>query len=137
MERFRKLTLRIWNLDPNVALHHLVTALRAGPFADNMCKKPAHDLDKLRYMGNTSYNVLLGQPSLNQLGTIVSTPHLSMKFPFSMKDIMAIHVEQKTARECYVASLRLEPIKSEHGKFSKRTRGKEEVRSVNVTDLDL
>ncbi|XP_020229886.1 uncharacterized protein LOC109810754 [Cajanus cajan] len=30
---------------------------------------------------NTSYNILLGRPSLNKLGAIVSTPHLAMKFP--------------------------------------------------------
>jgi len=30
---------------------------------------------------NTSYKALLGQPSLNKLGAIVSTPHLVMKFP--------------------------------------------------------
>ena len=29
----------------------------------------------------TSYNVLLGRPSLNTLGDVVSTPHLAMKFP--------------------------------------------------------
>ena len=29
---------------------------------------------------NTSYNALLGHPSLNKLGAIVSTPHLVMKF---------------------------------------------------------
>jgi len=29
----------------------------------------------------TSYNVLLGRPSLNSLGVVVSTPHLAMKFP--------------------------------------------------------
>jgi len=29
---------------------------------------------------NTSYNALLGRPSLNKLGAIVSTPHLAMKF---------------------------------------------------------
>jgi len=48
MERFGKLTLRIKNLDRNVALHHLITALRPGPFMDSLCKKPALNLDELR-----------------------------------------------------------------------------------------
>jgi len=62
----------------------------------------------IRYLvldANTSYNVLLGRPSLNALGAIVSIPHLAMKFPSLSGDIVTIHVDQRTARECYIASL--------------------------------
>jgi len=55
-----------------------------------------------------SYNVLLGRPSLNTLGTFVSTPHLAMKFPSPFGDILTIHGDQRLARECYMASLRLQ-----------------------------
>ena len=34
---------------------------------------------------NTSYNVLLGRPCLNAFGAIVSTLHLTMKFPSDKK----------------------------------------------------
>jgi len=71
---------------------------------------------QIRYLlveANTSYNVLLGRPSLNQLGTIVSTPHLAMKFPSSTGDVITMHVNQKTARECYAVSLRIEPTSQE------------------------
>jgi len=64
----------------------------------------------IRYLvldANTSYNILLGRPSLNALGAIVSTPHLAMKFPSLTGDIVTIHVDQRTARECYIASLRM------------------------------
>jgi len=54
----------------------------------------------------TSYNVLLGHPSLNTLGVVVSTPHLAMKFPSPSGDILTIHCDQCLARECYMASLR-------------------------------
>jgi len=54
----------------------------------------------------TSYNVLLGRPSLNTLGAVVSTPHLTMKFPSPSGDILTIHGDQRLARECYRASLR-------------------------------
>jgi len=54
----------------------------------------------------TSYNVLLGRPSLNTLDAIVSTPHLAMKFPSPSGDILTIHDDQRLARECYMASLR-------------------------------
>jgi len=54
----------------------------------------------------TSYNILLGRPSLNTLGAVVSTPHLAMKFPSPSGDILIIHCDQRLARECYMANLR-------------------------------
>jgi len=45
----------------------------------------------------TSYNVLLGRPSLNTLGTVVSTPHLAMKFTSPLGDILTIHSDQRLA----------------------------------------
>ena len=54
----------------------------------------------------TSYNVLLGRPSLNTFGAVVSTPHLAMKFPSPFGDILTIHCDQCLARECYMANLR-------------------------------
>jgi len=59
---------------------------------------------------NTSYNILLGH-SINRLKAIVSTPHLAMKFPSVIGDIATVHVDQKTARECYVASIKVEPTR--------------------------
>jgi len=54
----------------------------------------------------TSYNVLLGRPSLNTLGAVVSTPLLAMKFPSPSGDILTIHCDQSLAHECYMANLR-------------------------------
>ena len=54
----------------------------------------------------TSYNVLLGRPSLNTLCAVVSTPHLAMKFPSPSGEILTVHCDQRLARECYMASLR-------------------------------
>lgn len=42
------------------------------------------DERRVRYLlveANTSYNVLLERPSLNAFGAIVSTPHLTLKYP--------------------------------------------------------
>ncbi|XP_068492144.1 uncharacterized protein [Phaseolus vulgaris] len=71
---------------------------------------------KIRYVvidANTSYNILLGQPSINRLMAIVSTPHLTMKFPSRTGDILTVHVDQKEARECYAESLRVEPLRND------------------------
>ncbi|XP_020224251.1 uncharacterized protein LOC109806292 [Cajanus cajan] len=48
MSRFNKAALEIRDLNPAVALHHLTTALKPGPFANNICKKPLTNMDDLR-----------------------------------------------------------------------------------------
>jgi len=71
---------------------------------------------RIRYLvieANTSYNILLGRPSINRLMAIVSTPHLAMKFPSKTGDILTVHVDQKEARECYAKSLRVEPLRND------------------------
>ena len=71
---------------------------------------------KIRYLvidANTSYNILLGRPSINRLMAIVSTPHLAMKFLSRTRDILTVHVDQKEARECYAESLRVEPLRND------------------------
>jgi len=49
---------------------------------------------------------LLGRPSLNKLGVVVSTPHLNMKFPLIARDIVTMHEDQKLVTECYIVNLR-------------------------------
>jgi len=64
----------------------------------------------IRYLvvdDHTSYNILLGRPSINTLWAIISTPHLTMKFPSPQGDIITVHDDQRAARECYMASLKL------------------------------
>jgi len=43
---------------------------------------------------NTSYNALLGRPSLNKLGAIVSTPNVVTKFPSKQGGVVT--ADQKT-----------------------------------------
>ena len=67
---------------------------------------------KIRYLivdAHTSYNILLGRPSLNTLGVVVSTDHLAMKFLSASGYIITVHVDQPTARRCYADSLRERP----------------------------
>ena len=57
----------------------------------------------------TTYNVLIGRRTLNQLGAIVSTPHMAMKFPASNGEIITVKAYPKEARQCYMQSLRVVP----------------------------
>jgi len=84
---------------------------------------------------NTSYNILLGRPSINRLMTIVSTPHLAINFPSPTRDILTFHVDQKKARECYAESLRVEPQRnhcSPKKKSSWMDRSPREARPMSV-----
>ena len=54
---------------------------------------------------NTTYNVIMGQMSLNRVHTIVSTPHLLMKFP-TPRGIGQVKVNQAATQRCYMASLK-------------------------------
>jgi len=68
---------------------------------------------KIRYLivdADTSYNILLGRPSLNILGAVISTYHLAIKFPSTSGDIVTVHVDQPTACRCYADSLRKRPL---------------------------
>jgi len=51
---------------------------------------------KVRYLvidANTSYNILLGRPSIYKLRAIVSMPHLAMKFQSVLGYILTVHVD--------------------------------------------
>ena len=54
----------------------------------------------IRYLlvdADTSYFALIGKKTLNELGAIVSMPHLKMKFPTLTGEIVTIKVDQKQA----------------------------------------
>ena len=48
IDRFGKTAMSIRNLSPEVAMHHMLTALQPGPFVDSLCMQPATSLDELR-----------------------------------------------------------------------------------------
>lgn len=53
----------------------------------------------------STYNVILGRPSLNQLRVVISTYHLLMRFSIEGR-VGKVKGDQVTARECYVVSLK-------------------------------
>ncbi|XP_020204205.1 uncharacterized protein LOC109789618 [Cajanus cajan] len=48
MERFANVSIQIHNLNPEVALHSMLMALKPGPFIDSLCRRPPPDMDELR-----------------------------------------------------------------------------------------
>lgn len=69
-----------------------------------------------------AYDIILGRPSLNELGAIVSTPYLTMKFHSSSGEVVSVRADQEIARQCYVGSL----------KISHRRGEKAEVKGENI-----
>ncbi|XP_077240344.1 uncharacterized protein LOC143881240 [Tasmannia lanceolata] len=53
----------------------------------------------------STYNGIFGRPALNELGVVVSTPHLKIKFPtkFGVGEVIG---DQEKARKCYAALLK-------------------------------
>ncbi|XP_017416505.1 uncharacterized protein LOC108327297 [Vigna angularis] len=76
---------------------------------------------------NTSYNVLLGRSCLNAFGAIVSTPHLTVKYPSEKGTICIVRADQKTARECYAAGLKL---------YTRQAKRRATGSEVAMADLD-
>nr|KYP35548.1 hypothetical protein KK1_043409 [Cajanus cajan] len=48
MERFAATSVKIRNLNPKVALHAMLMALRPDPFVESLCHEAPRDMDKLR-----------------------------------------------------------------------------------------
>lgn len=53
----------------------------------------------------SSYNTILGRPTLNSLKAMMSIYHLKMKFPNAM-GVEEVRGEQVLARECYMQELK-------------------------------
>ena len=58
---------------------------------------------------NTSYFVLIGRKTLNELGAIVSTLHLKMIFLTLTGQIITVKLDQKQTRQCYAKNLKMAP----------------------------
>jgi len=58
----------------------------------------------VRYMvvnAPSSYNLLLGHPSLNSLKGMPSSYHMKVKLPSPQGKVIIMNVDQKIARKCY------------------------------------
>jgi hypothetical protein len=67
----------------------------------------------------SAYNVILGRPTLNTLGAVVSTLHMAIKFPRDRDDIITVRGKTDTKKD------------PKGKKFTRRDS------AVMMTDLDL
>ncbi|RDX76256.1 hypothetical protein CR513_43772, partial [Mucuna pruriens] len=74
---------------------------------------------------DASYNIIMGRPTFNKLGAMVSTLHLCMKYPV-VQEVGRVWADHRVARRCYKDSLRI---------GSQPSQAKEP--DMNVLDLDL
>ena len=56
---------------------------------------------------SSSYNVIIGRPTLNSWKAVTSTYHLSVKFPTDYR-IGQVQGDQLAARECYLVMLAID-----------------------------
>ena len=61
----------------------------------------------------SAYNVILGRPTLNKIGVVISTASLTMKFFTDSGEVATVKADQVTARRCYNASLEIQRQKKE------------------------
>ena len=59
----------------------------------------------------STYNILLGKPSLNAIRAILSAYHMVIKFP-TANGVGMVRGDQRVARECYSASMKQKAVGS-------------------------
>ena len=57
----------------------------------------------------STYNLLLGRPSLNTIRAIPFAYHMVIKFP-TINGVGMVRVNQRIARECYLASMKQKTV---------------------------
>ena len=61
----------------------------------------------------STYNIVLGGPSLNAIGAVPSTYHMIIKFP-TTNEVGMVRGDQGVARECYSVSMKQKEVGSIH-----------------------
>ena len=65
-----------------------------------------HIVDFMVVDKRSTYNVIIGKPTLNAIRTVVSTYHLAMKFPVN-SGVEVVRGDH-SARECYTLATKAE-----------------------------
>ena len=69
---------------------------------------------------SSSYNAIIGMPTLNSWKAVISTYHFSVKFP-TEHEVGQVQGDQLTARECYLAMLAMD----------------EQVQTMNIEEMRI
>ena len=56
---------------------------------------------------SSAYSAILGRPTMNTLGAVVSTIHMAVKFPGDNGRVVTLRGNQDEARSCYKESLKI------------------------------
>ena len=80
----------------------------------------------------SAYNVILGRPTLNKIGTIISTACLIVKFLIDSGKITTVKADQATACHCYKTSLKIQKVKNEGSRDSPRLPSSSKVIMVDL-----
>ncbi|KAG4974699.1 hypothetical protein JHK82_031595 [Glycine max] len=103
---FQRLEVSPYTIHPHASplLGFAVERVKNRGYVDVMTTFSQGKLSKsftIRYLlvdADTSYFSLIGKKTLNELGAIVSMPHLKMKFPTLSGEIVTVKANQKQAR---------------------------------------
>ncbi|MCI07891.1 hypothetical protein A2U01_0028960, partial [Trifolium medium] len=84
----------------------------------------------------TSYNIIIGRPTFNALGTVMSTLYLFIKYPLDNGKVGTVRGDQPLARRCYESSLKIRH-KTQSGNASPHVGTREKgINMISSTDLD-
>jgi len=74
-------------------------------FTDGSASRTAN----IRYLvvnAPSTYNILLGRPTLNRIRAVASSRHMKMKLPSLEGIVITMKSDQKEAKRCYENSLK-------------------------------
>ena len=75
-----------------------------------------------------AYNAILGRPTLNALGAVVSTLHMAMKFPSDRDDIVTVRGKGLESQLYYLESLKITKTTPAQEKEKEKEMQKEDVK---------
>ena len=86
---------------------HLVGTISLSVVVGVYPRQITKDVNFLVVDCSSSYNAIIGRPTLNSWKAVTSTYHLSVKFP-TKHEVGQVQGDQLAAKECYLAMLAMD-----------------------------